>query len=344
METKLSSPSLYETLLERFADQQRSENALSDLTWAACQTSPALLKTFLGFFFPGVPFDNLSAIEREYPEGDSRPDFLIRNGNDLYLIECKLYDTQHHFEQYTSTFGLPPARLGYITNYRMYRPGYTVRTWEELYHHLHRHLPADGEERKVWLAYLAYMKSVCSIYKKPKKMELKGMYSLYAFMQELKNAVNRETEVYKTALYESRRDTHGGGNMYGSMQDGMAGCYFQLGYKQLHLPDIFVWIGVYFAREQPVICLCFENKEGWGKPVCERLTEATVKSIPAGNYAGAPYYDAGSLWFDLSDERIKEFDASDLDRQTALLEAFIDEALRTVAGQLLIQKQSGLTF
>ena len=83
METKLSSPSLYETLLERFADQQRSENALSDLTWAACQTSPALLKTFLGFFFPGVPFDNLSAIEREYPEGDSRPDFLIRNGNDL---------------------------------------------------------------------------------------------------------------------------------------------------------------------------------------------------------------------------------------------------------------------
>ena len=226
----------------------------------------------------------------------------------------------------------------------MYRPGYTVRTWEELYHHLHRHLPADGEERKVWLAYLAYMKSVCSIYKKPKKMELKGMYSLYAFMQELKNAVNRETEVYKTALYESRRDTHGGGNMYGSMQDGMAGCYFQLGYKQLHLPDIFVWIGVYFAREQPVICLCFENKEGWGKPVCERLTEATVKSIPAGNYAGAPYYDAGSLWFDLSDERIKEFDASDLDRQTALLEAFIDEVLRTVAGQLLIQKQSGLTL
>ena len=79
-------------------------------------------------------------------------------------------------------------------------------------------------------------------------------------------------------------------------------------------------------------------------PDNDKLTYKWWVLPEAGNYAGAPYYDAGSLWFDLSDERIKEFDASDLDRQTALLEAFIDEVLRTVAGQLLIQKQSGLTF
>ena len=161
---------LFGTLFACLAGRQGKENDLSDVTWAACMACPGLQEAFVRFFFPDAA-GGVEAFEREHVQGGSRPDFYLRMGGEVYLIEIKLYDPHHHFGQYEQDFGIPASHLGYITNYPLQKEGYTVRTWEELYHHLHRHLPADGEERKVWLAYLAYMKSVCSIYKKPKKMD-----------------------------------------------------------------------------------------------------------------------------------------------------------------------------
>ena len=59
-----------------------------------------------------------------------------RNGEDIYLVENKIYDQNHHFDQYISTFGIPAERLGYISNYPMVEAGCTVHTWDEFYHHL----------------------------------------------------------------------------------------------------------------------------------------------------------------------------------------------------------------
>lgn len=162
-------------------------------------------------------------------------------------------------------------------------------------------------------------------------MDLKGMYSLYAFMQELRRLVNRDTETYHAEWYGSKQDTHGGGNRFVAMRDGAAGCYFSLKYKQAPIAESWVWIGVYFKEESPSICLCFENCDGWGKPVCDLLPREKAPAVAVGDYAGVPYYDSGSLWFNLSDARLAEFDASDLDRQVEILGAFIDEVARTVA-------------
>ena len=324
---------LFGTLFACLAGRQGKENDLSDVTWAACMACPGLQEAFVRFFFPDAA-GGVEAFEREHVQGGSRPDFYLRMGGEVYLIEIKLYDPHHHFGQYEQDFGIPASHLGYITNYPLQKEGYTVRTWEELYYYLHRLLPADGEERNVWLAYLAYMKQVCSIYKRPEKMDLKGMYSLYAFMQELRRLVNRDTETYHAEWYGSKQDTHGGGNRFVAMRDGAAGCYFSLKYKHAPIAESWVWIGVYFKEESPSICLCFENCDGWGKPVCDLLPREKAPAVAVGDYAGVPYYDSGSLWFNLSDARLAEFDASDFDRQVEILGAFIDEVARTVAKEI----------
>ena len=307
----------------------RHENALSDVTWAACMACPSLQRAFVRFFFPQADVDALEAFEREYPQGGSRPDFYLCIGGGVYLIEVKVRDSRHHFGQYERDFGIPASHLGYIANYPLKREGYRVRTWEELYASLNGQLPADGEERAMWLGYLAYVETVCAIYKRPERMDLNGMYFLYAFMQELRRLVNRDTETYCSEWYDSRQDTHGGGNRYCAMRDGAAGCYFHLTYKQVRIAECWVWMGVYFSEPEPFICICFENNDGWGKPACDALPPERVEKVPPGRYATAPIYDGG-LWFDLSKTARAEFQSAPLDRQVEILEAFMDEVVNAV--------------
>ena len=318
---------MFGKLLTVLAQRQRSENALSDITWATCSACPSLQRAFLAFFFPDVGFDGNILFERDYALGDSRPDFYIRSGTDVYLVENKIYDRNHHFDQYTSAFGIPAEHLGYITNYPMTQPGFNVHTWEEFFDYLKENLPDDAVQRQVWCAYLEYLQQVCSIYKKPKRMDLKGMYSLYVFCRELRGIVSRQNGAYNSEWYDSRKDTHNGGNIYGTMQDGVAGCYFHVRYKNDEIEECWPWIGVYFDRENPIICLCFENNPGWGKSVCDRLSEEKVKMLPGGNLYAAPYYEEGSLFFEFSETRRAEFENADLAGQRALLGAFIDEVM-----------------
>ncbi len=124
---------MVEYFFENLAYRKRNENDLSDVTWALCMASHSFQTLFLNFFFSSVEFSDITMFEREKSEGDSRPDFLIENSGLIYLIECKINDRNHHFEQYTSTFGIPNERLGYITNYKMFKDGFIVKTWEEFY-------------------------------------------------------------------------------------------------------------------------------------------------------------------------------------------------------------------
>lgn len=316
-------------LLTFTARRQRNENALSDITWAACSACPSLRRAFLAFFFPRVEFDEDILFEREYVLADSRPDFYIRNGAEVYIVENKIYDRYHHFDQYVSTFGIPAEHLGYITNYRMTQDGFNVRTWEEFYYYLEANLPEESEQRQLWCAYMGYIQEVCSIYKKPKRMELKGMYSLYAFCRELRGIVERQNASYRSEWYDSRKDTHGGGNIFGTMQDGIAGCYFHVRYTADGIEECWPWVGVYFNRENPIICICFENNQGWAKTVCDRLTKEKVETLPAGDYHDKPYYEGESLFFEFSESRRSEFENADLSGQDALLGSFIDEVMET---------------
>ena len=68
------------------------ENDLSDITWAICRSSSFFKDSFLHFFFPDMNIKKDISMEREKSEDDSRPDFYINNGGEIYLIENKIND------------------------------------------------------------------------------------------------------------------------------------------------------------------------------------------------------------------------------------------------------------
>lgn len=294
--------------------RKRSENDLSDFTWAMCNTSNSFKSIFLNFFFPDVEFNSITLFEREKSELDSRPDFLIVNDGITYLIECKLYDCNHHFEQYTTTFKIPNTQLGYITNYNMLKEGFVVHTWEELLDVVISNLPDNEYEAQLWLGYAEYLKNVCSIVKITKKMERKGMYSLYAFNKILSKLTEREEAKFKLSFY-SNKNIH---NYF-----GVSGIYFKIEYLNAKINDTWAWIGVYFNREEPIICMGFESKEGWGKPVFDIMKNASVEK----QFFKRPYQEDNSIWFELTEKKHFEFDNSDLENQVQILKGFMDEVI-----------------
>ena len=308
---------MIESFLDILASRKRSENDLSDITWALCLSSHSFQTLFLNFFFPDSEFLNITRFEREKSEGDSRPDFLIENDGIIYLIECKIYDTNHHFEQYTSTFNIPNERLGYITNYKMTQNGFVVKTWEDLYDYVTNNLPERENEKALWTGYLKYLKSVCGIIKITKKMDLKGMYSLYSFTELLKKLVNRAETEFELRYY-SNKNIQGG--------NGISGCYFEIKYSKDLINTTWAWIGIYYERENPLICLGFEDKQGWGKPVYE-LLDSRLDKIERDEFCTKPYREDGAIWFELTDEKHKEFDKISLVEQIQLIKEFMDRVI-----------------
>jgi hypothetical protein len=308
---------MIENFLGILSGRRRSENDLSDITWALCLSSHSFQSLFVNFFFPDTEFLNITRFEREKSEGDSRPDFLIENNGIIYLIECKIYDRNHHFEQYTSTFNIPNGRLGYITNYKMTQNGFTIKTWEELYDHVKKYLPESESEKALWTGYLRYLESVCGIIKITKKMNLKGMYSLYSFTELLKKLVNRTGTNFEL-LYYSNKNIAGG--------NGISGCYFEIKYSNEIIKTTWAWIGIYYEREYPLICLGFEDKQGWGKPVYE-IIDKQLDKIKEDEYCTIPYHEDGSIWFELTEDKHREFDTVDLEGQKQIIINFMDRVI-----------------
>ncbi|GIV41400.1 MAG: hypothetical protein KatS3mg034_0710 [Vicingaceae bacterium] len=309
---------MVENFLEILSERKSSENDLSDITWALCLSSHSFQSLFLNFFFENTEFSNITKFEREASKGNSRVDFLIENNGEIYLIECKIYDTNHHLEQYTYDFGIRNERLGYITNYKMRQNGFSVKTWEEFYDYLtdNLNLPESESEKALWKGYLNYLKSVCGIVKITKKMDLKGMYSLYSFMELLKKLVNRKESDFE--LYYANKNIQGG--------NGFSGYYFKIKYSNDLIEETWPWIGVYYDRQNPLICLCFEDKEGLGKPVCE-IIHKHLENIEQDEYYKKPYYEDGAIWFELTDEKHKEFDSTDLNGQIQIIKDFMDRVI-----------------
>ena len=306
----------------------RKENDLSDITWTMCQTSDSFKKAFVEFFFPGLDVNEIY-LQRELSEDDSRPDFYFQTYGQDYLIECKIYDRNHHFEQYTKRFKIEPAQLGYITNYPLQKEGYTVHTWTELYIFLQKRIPK--EESQLWVGYLDYLKDVCNIFITKAPMNLDGMFSLYSFYRCLDEVFVFDNERYTSALYDSRKDTNNGGNFTRQTpREGVMGKYFELKIKTGRMKKAWGWMGVYFEREHPLVCVGFDDREGWGKPVFD-LMISQVDDMKAGRYFEAPYYDdeTNAIWFDFS--KASEFDKlTDSNKQVALLKRFLTEVFDTI--------------
>lgn len=308
-------------LFYRFND----ENDLSDITYTMCNTSDLFLTAFLGFFFPKDSFGEIY-LQREYAEGDCRPDFYFEYEGKTYLIECKIWDRSQHFEEYVKRFKIPNTRLGYITNYPMRKDGFVVHTWTELYKHLLKCIPQ--EESELWNGYLVYLKQVCGIYIIEKPMNLVGMNSLFTFYKSLDDVFVCDNDKYTSIVYDRRKDTNNGGNIFGTPRNGVMGKYFDIKFKHIRMKQSWGWMGVYFNQEQPLVFIEFDYREGWGKPVYDLLLD-NLDIIGKGKYFDKPYEYDGAIWFKFNKpERLDSYKT--LSKQIEILRSFYFEVLDSV--------------
>ncbi|MBO7497511.1 MAG: hypothetical protein J6T98_13285 [Salinivirgaceae bacterium] len=317
--------SLVEDFISNLSWRFNSENNLSDITWTMCQTSDIFLDSFLHFFFPDDEFGEIY-LQRELSDEDCRPDFYFECEGETFLIECKIWDQNHHFEQYTKHFKIQNDKLGYITNYPMIKKGYTVRTWTELYLYLQKHIPKD--EESLWNGYLEYLKQVCVIFIPQKPMNTDGMFSLYTFYRSLDEVFVVDNEKYTASIYKSKIDTNNGGNIFGTPRDGIMGKYFEVKFKHIRLKQTWGWMGVYFERENPLICIAFDYREGWGKPVYDLLLDK-VDNLKNGKLYNKPYEEEGAIWFDFRQK--DKFNSLTIpSKQISLLKSYFQEVLDTI--------------
>ncbi len=317
--------SVTEKFISNLSFRLNKENDLSDITWAMCETSDLFLTEFLAFFFPSVDFDEVT-LQREVANDDSRPDFYFEYNDKIYLIECKIWDRNHHFAQYTKRFGIPNEQLGYITNYPMMKEGFAVHTWTELYSYLKKRIPT--EEKELWNGYLEYLEQVCYIFIPTKPMNTDGMYSLYAFYCSLDEVFACDNNKYKSFLYPYLKGTNNGGNTERTPREGVMGKYFDVTFKHIRLKRTWGWMGVYFEREKPVICIGFDNREGWGKPVY-KLLKKQLTNIKKGKYFDSAYEAGDFIWFDFN--KVDIFNSLDSpSKQISLLRSYFFEVLDVI--------------
>ncbi len=251
---------IFGNLSEKF----RNENALSDITWVLCETSENFRKLFLKFFFPTEDFNNIQDFQREYPQKNSRPDFYIKNGEKIYLIEVKINDINHHFEQYKEEFKIEKDQLGYIANYPISKEGFNTKTWESFYDDLQKSITDEKnglgkEESDLIKGYLAYIKNVCSIVKITNTMNLNNLQTVYDFNETLKKVTDFKTEDFRV---ENRKL---------DIQHYRTGYYLGVFDLKSEKKDISIWVGAYFdSNDKYQLCIVVEESHPLSKIIISK--------------------------------------------------------------------------
>ena len=324
--------------LENLSYRVNNENALSDITWSLCNVSQVFRETFLKFFFPDMQISPEVEIEREISKDDSRPDFVIYNDDELYIIENKINDHKQHFGQYDKTFKVVPERFGYIANYVIPQPKqgkhYQIRTWEEFYSLLGTIRSESEQEQYLIVGFREYLKNVCNILDFTKPMNIEGIYSLYQLVEILNKLCNREEERYIVKVYNQNRSYDNSHATHWIM-----GVNFEVAFKQPKLQS-WGWIGIYFNEEIPLICMGFHDIKNWGKTVCDLIRKnGTASKI--GNYTSEPYYEDDAYWFNFEDgkDTYEEcFNKLSLDEQINQIKTFMDDVFDYIYKLKIIKK------
>lgn len=318
------------SFFENLSYRVNNENTLSDITWALCCSSPMFRELFLKFFFPEMQLSPEVEIEREIAKEDSRPDFIIYNNDDVYLVENKINDQKQHFGQYEKTFKVPPERFGYIANYMIPQPKqgkyYQIRTWEGFYKHLGTIHSDNEQEQSLFDGFRAYLKNVCNIIDFTKPMDIEGIYSLYQLVEIFSKLSNREEDNYIIKLYNQNRAYD---NSHATHR--IMGVNFEVIFKRSRLQS-YGWMGIYFDNEIPTICIGFWDNDNWGKAICNLLRKNVVDA-KVGENTSAPYYEADAYWFDFDDDKEtyeEGFNKLSLNEQTEQLKSFMDEVLNYI--------------
>lgn len=282
------------------AERAYRENDLSDVTYALLEANRAFRQFFLDFFFPHEGLEGEKVvIEREHVIGDSRPDFWIRNGNEVYLVEVKIWDGGHHFEQYHKILGEEGskdgrwARLGYIANYSLCNvnicedgvrqeaseTGCGLHTWEEF----SKRLESDDCSGDPFVrGYLDYLKRVCPY----------DDFDLSAWLKELNdfNFVKRFYDGLESAIRSASCKVYGSSRL--AFDRTRLGQFFEWSYNG---KPVWGWLGAYYTNNGAELCVEFEDREGWGHPVCEAVRQYQPSAVKNGVLR---FYYGGHVPFD----------------------------------------------
>lgn len=335
---------MFKLFFQKLATRLKSENNLSDFTWAMTRTSPKFTKAFVQFFFKElIPDDDCESIfiDREWTKDNSRPDFYFNYNGSHFLIENKIYDREQHFEEYIKVFNIPNNHLGYITNYPLKVDGFSVHTWRMFYNYLTKLIPE--EESDLWEAYLAYLCKCCNLSISNYSMQIPQIYSLFTLYHCIEEITDFNCEYFQTyaednAFNKGWFSNRAGGNFQGSPKDGIMGKYFHVSFKKSSIKDTYGWFGIYFCHEEPEICIAFFNFEDCGWPVYERLWSLYVNNIMLeGLLCSDPYLDDTDdpratpepFFFDFLPP--EDFGGKTLDEQKKILRQFFSEVLTKIA-------------
>ena len=286
------------------AERAYKENDLSDVTYALLEANGAFRQFFLDFFFQheGLVGEKV-VIEREHVLGDSRPDFWIRSGNEVYLVEIKIWDGGHHFEQYHDILKKEGsrdgrwARLGYIANYSLCdvnvcedgmsrkasELGCGLHTWEEFA----KRLESDGcSGDPLVRGYLDYLKRVCPY----------DDFNWRTWSKDLNdfNFVKRFYDGLESAICLARCKLYGSSRL--AFDRMRLGQFFEWSYNGR---PVWGWLGAYYTNNGAELYVEFEDREGWGRPVCEAVRQQQPSKVKEGAlysyYKGQPPFDKESM-------------------------------------------------
>lgn len=315
---------------ENLSYRMFKENDLSDITWTLCITSPLFRDYFIHFFFPNIKIEKSITLDREMAKDNSRVDFIIQNKEETYIIENKINDKNHHFGVYEDTYNVPPERFGYIANYKIEQPtkgkNYAIKTWENFYSHLQHLKSVDIVEQELIDGYKTYLRSICNINSFDKPMNTKGIYSLFELIEILSELCERNEEHFKIERYEINRSFSGS---YKNTHKAL-GVLFKLDYNKQAASEYYGWIGIYFEREEPLICMGFYDKENWAKELCRIVYE---KPISAGKLCSESYSADNGIWFNFI--KHDEFNkCSSIDEQKNMLKEYMNEVVEKIYEQI----------
>ena len=205
---------------ELLAGRFRKENDLSDITWAICESCPCFRSIWLRYFFgDAIDINDVESIESEVVDvvdGSSRVDFAVymKGGKQKFIIENKIYDTNHHFDTYEKAFQMPSGEyFGYITNYpvdetQLKGKKYQVRQWRDFYFYLKNVQGVSPEDRDLIDGYSEYVKNVCDIMTLDNIININKLTSLrdlsLAFMAGLKKDTQLFSSEYIKRSYENK--------------------------------------------------------------------------------------------------------------------------------------------
>lgn len=306
------------------------ENDLSDITWAMCNTSPQFRDYFLHFFFHEMKIEKNVIFDREISKDNSRVDFIIHNKDETYIIENKINDKNHHFGIYEKVYNVTPERFGYIANYKIEQPSegrnYAIRTWKDFYFHLQKLKSDDMEEQELIDGYKNYLQNVCNIIVYKEIMNTHGIYSLFELIEVLSELCMRNENSF--SLERSNIGCHYGGGYKNNHKE--LGVEFKLTFQKSLFTETYGWIGIFFERKEPLICIGFYDKENWAKELCRIVHN---KPISAGKLYSESYSDDYGTWFNFTkhDELNK---CLSIEEQKNMLKEYMDGVIERIYEQI----------